>query len=51
VKALAMPEVRDKLTLLGAEPIAMTPSTFDEFLRVETRRAADVVRRAGIKLQ
>ena len=51
VKALALPEVRDKLTLLGAEPVAMTPSTFDEFLRVETRRAADVVRRAGIKLQ
>jgi tripartite-type tricarboxylate transporter receptor subunit TctC len=51
VKALATPEVREKLTLLGAEPVAMTPSTFDEFLRTETQRAADVVRRAGIKVQ
>jgi tripartite-type tricarboxylate transporter receptor subunit TctC len=51
VKALASPEVREKLTLLGAEPMPMTPTAFDEFLRSETQRAADVVRRAGIKVQ
>ncbi len=51
LKALAAPEVREKLTVLGAEPMPMAPAAFDEFLRVETQRAADVVRRAGIKLQ
>ena len=51
LKALAAPEVREKLTLLGAEPMPLAPAAFDEFLRAETQRAADVVRRAGIKVQ
>ena len=51
LKALAAPEVREKLTLLGAEAMPMAPAAFDEFLRTETQRAADVVRKAGIKLQ
>jgi tripartite-type tricarboxylate transporter receptor subunit TctC len=51
VKALASQEVRDKLTLLGAEPMPMTPAAFDEFLKVEAQRAAEVVKRAGIRIQ
>ena len=51
LKALAAPEVREKLTLLGAEAMPMAPAAFDEFLRTETQRAAEVVRKAGIKVQ
>jgi tripartite-type tricarboxylate transporter receptor subunit TctC len=51
LKALAAPEVKEKLTLLGAEPMPMAPAAFDEFLRVETVRAADIVKKAGIKVQ
>jgi tripartite-type tricarboxylate transporter receptor subunit TctC len=51
LKALAAPEVKEKLTLLGAEPMPMAPAAFDEFLRVETARAADIVKKAGIKAQ
>jgi tripartite-type tricarboxylate transporter receptor subunit TctC len=51
LKALASPEVREKLTTLGAEPMPMAPAAMDEFLRTETQRIGEVVRRAGIKLQ
>lgn len=50
-KALASGEVRDKLTFLGAEPMPMTTSAFDAFIRSETARMAQVVKSAGIKVQ
>jgi tripartite-type tricarboxylate transporter receptor subunit TctC len=51
LKALASPEVREKLTVLGAEPMPMTPAAFDAFLKAETARMAQVVKAAGIQLQ
>jgi tripartite-type tricarboxylate transporter receptor subunit TctC len=51
LKALASPEVREKLTVLGAEPMPMAPAAFDAFLKAETARMAQVVKAAGIQLQ
>ncbi len=50
-KALASPEVREKLAALGAEPMTMSPPAFDEFVRHEMQRMGEVVRKAGIKAQ
>ena len=51
VKALATPEIKEKLAVLGAEPMPMTPAAFDAFLRAETARMAQVVKAAKIPLQ
>ena len=51
LKALASAEVREKLTVLGAEPMPMAPGALDDFLRGETQRMGEVVRKAGIKVQ
>jgi tripartite-type tricarboxylate transporter receptor subunit TctC len=51
LKALASPEVKEKLAVLGAEPMPMSPSAFDAFLRAETARVAEIVKAAGIKAQ
>jgi tripartite-type tricarboxylate transporter receptor subunit TctC len=51
LKALASPEIKERLTVLGAEPMPMTPAAFDAFLKAETARTAQVVKSAGIKVQ
>jgi tripartite-type tricarboxylate transporter receptor subunit TctC len=51
LKALASPEIKEKLALLGAEPMPMSPAAFDAFLKTETARMAQVVKSAGIKVQ
>jgi tripartite-type tricarboxylate transporter receptor subunit TctC len=51
LKALASPEVKEKLAVLGAEPMPMSPSAFDAFIRSETARMAEIVKAAGIKAQ
>jgi tripartite-type tricarboxylate transporter receptor subunit TctC len=51
VKALASPEVKEKLAVLGADPMPMSVADFDAFLRSETARIAAVVKAAGIKAQ
>jgi tripartite-type tricarboxylate transporter receptor subunit TctC len=51
LKALASPEVKEKLATLGAEPMPMQPAAFDAFIRAETARMAQVVKSAGIKAQ
>ncbi len=48
---LAMPEIKDRLDKLGAEPFVMPSDAFQAFLVKETARAADVVKRAAIKAQ
>jgi tripartite-type tricarboxylate transporter receptor subunit TctC len=48
--ALASPEVKEKLTLLGAEPMPMSPPAFDAFLKAEAARMSDVVKAAGIRV-
>jgi tripartite-type tricarboxylate transporter receptor subunit TctC len=51
LKALASPEVKEKLAGFGAEPMPMSPAAFDAFLKSETARMAQVVKSAGIKAQ
>ena len=49
VKALADPEVRDKLLALASIPVGGTPAAFGERLRSETDKWALVIRTAKIK--
>ena len=51
LKALALPEIREKLANLGAEPMPMAPAAFDAFLRTEAARAAQVVKSANLQAQ
>lgn len=52
VRAVAQaPEVKERLTALGAEPMPMTPSEFTRFVDSEIAESAKVVKAAGIKLQ
>jgi tripartite-type tricarboxylate transporter receptor subunit TctC len=51
LKALASPEIKERLSVLGAEPMPMTPAAFDAFLKAEAARTAQVVKSAGIKVQ
>jgi tripartite-type tricarboxylate transporter receptor subunit TctC len=49
VKIVALPEVRERLTALGFEPIASTPNEFAERIRQEVGKWDKVIRAAGIK--
>ena len=49
VRALAAPEVREKLAASGIEPLTDTPDEFAKFIRSETARFAKVIKDAGIK--
>jgi len=50
-RVVAMPEVRERLTGLGAEPMSMTSAEFARFVKSEIDDAARIARAAGIKLQ
>jgi tripartite-type tricarboxylate transporter receptor subunit TctC len=49
VKALASPDIKQKLADLGAEPMPMKPAEFDAFVKAEAARIAQVVKAAGIQ--
>jgi len=49
VRALRAPEIRDRLSADGAEPVGSTPEEFAAYIRSETKKWADVIRNAGIK--
>jgi tripartite-type tricarboxylate transporter receptor subunit TctC len=51
VAALAVPEIREKALAAGAEPLTNTPQEFAAMMREETRKWAQVIRTANIKLQ
>ena len=50
-KVVQMPDVRERLAALGAEPMVMTPAEFRKFMRDEIEDSAKVVKAAGIKAQ
>jgi len=50
-KALASPDLKDRLTKLGTLPIDMSPQQFSEFVRKEIDDTAKVMKAAGIKPQ
>jgi tripartite-type tricarboxylate transporter receptor subunit TctC len=49
VKAVALPEVKQRLETLGFAPVANTPEEFGERIKAEMTRWGKVVRDAGIK--
>lgn len=49
-RGMARPEIRDRLTSLGAEPAATTPGEFSGFVREEIPRWADLVRLSGAQV-
>jgi tripartite-type tricarboxylate transporter receptor subunit TctC len=51
VRALAAPDVREKLAAQGAEPSNFTPEEFARFLKDDTRRWTELIRSSGIKVE
>jgi tripartite-type tricarboxylate transporter receptor subunit TctC len=51
VRIIAMPEVRERLTALGFEPIGSTPEEFAYRIKWEIEKWAKVIRAADIKAQ
>jgi tripartite-type tricarboxylate transporter receptor subunit TctC len=49
--ALAAPDVREKAIAAGCEPAADSPQEFAAFIRDEARKWADVIHKAGVKIQ
>jgi tripartite-type tricarboxylate transporter receptor subunit TctC len=50
-RALAAPDVRDRLAKHGADPMSMTQPEFARFVVSESENAARIAKAAGIKLQ
>ena len=50
-RVLLAPEVRERLTALGAEPTGGSPEQFAQVIRVDTARWAKVVSDAGIRIE
>jgi tripartite-type tricarboxylate transporter receptor subunit TctC len=50
-KILSMPEVRERLTTVGAEPYISNPPQFAEKIKAETARYAKAIKAANIKLE
>jgi tripartite-type tricarboxylate transporter receptor subunit TctC len=48
-KVLRLPEVRERLAALGAEPVGSTPEEFDAFIRAERTRWGTIIREKGIR--
>ncbi|MEQ1773158.1 MAG: tripartite tricarboxylate transporter substrate binding protein [Burkholderiales bacterium] len=50
-RALALPAVREKLIAMGLEATGGTPEQFEQHVRSEAAKWADVVKRAGVRLE
>jgi tripartite-type tricarboxylate transporter receptor subunit TctC len=50
-RVVTLPDVRERLASLGAEPMAMTPGEFARFVKREIEDSARVARAAGIRVQ
>jgi tripartite-type tricarboxylate transporter receptor subunit TctC len=50
VKALQMPDVKERLSSLGADPVGSTPEEFAAFIQAEIKKWAKVIKDAGIRL-
>ena len=50
-KALASPDLADRLTKLGTMPMKMSPAEFAQFVRKEVEDTAKVLKAAGIQPQ
>lgn len=50
-RALALPDAREKLAALCAEPVGGKPEDLDKMRRAEIEKWTVVIKRAGIKLE
>jgi tripartite-type tricarboxylate transporter receptor subunit TctC len=50
VKAVAMPDVRERFLTQAAEPVGNTPEEFGAFIRAETEKWSKVIKRSGAKV-
>jgi tripartite-type tricarboxylate transporter receptor subunit TctC len=50
VKTMATPEVREKFTNIGADPLVMSPDEFTEFIRKDIEKWAKVAKAADLKM-
>src|SRR5262249_990561 len=50
-QALARPEVEKRMASLGIEPRPLAPREFAAFLRADSAKWADIIRRSGAKLE
>jgi len=48
-RALQRPEVLERLTHLGAEPMLMRPEQFDAYMREQLNSLGSLLRGAGVK--
>jgi tripartite-type tricarboxylate transporter receptor subunit TctC len=51
IKALALPDVRERLAKLGAEPFTMQPAAFNAYIRTEMESAGQIAKAAHLKAQ
>ncbi len=51
LKALATPEVKERMSKLGADPFPMTPDAFNAFIKTEVDAAARIAKAANLKGQ
>ena len=51
VKVMSMPDTREKLAVMGFDPVASTPEEFAQWIRTEIVRWGKVIRDANIALQ
>jgi tripartite-type tricarboxylate transporter receptor subunit TctC len=49
-RALAMPDIRDKMLALGAEPVGSRPGEFSAYIRTEADKYARVIKASGAKV-
>ena len=50
VKTMYVPEVREKFTSIGADPLLMTPEEFTEFIRKDIDKWAKVAKAANVRV-
>lgn len=51
IKALQEPKVREKLSAMSVDPLAMSSGEFDAFVQKQIKSDAELVRAAGLKVQ
>jgi len=49
VRALDEPDVRQKMTTMGAEPVGSTPGQFAAYIRSEAEKYARIIKASGAK--
>ena len=51
VRILKLPDIRERLKVLGSEGIGDTPEEFAKFVRAESAKYAKAIREAGVKVE